>query len=163
MPEVRAYIGVGSNLADPAVQVRAALASLAQLPESCLVAHSALYRNPPLGPADQPDYVNAVAALDTWLEPLALLDALQAIEAGQGRVRGAERWGPRIIDLDLLLYGETRIDHPRLQVPHPGLVTRAFVLIPLQELAPALELPGLGTIGALVAACPPVPLRRLTA
>ncbi len=163
MAEVRAYIGLGSNLADPAAQVRAALASLGRLPDSALVSHSALYHNPPMGPAVQPYYVNAVAALDTRLQPLALLDALQDIEARQGRVRGGERWGPRIIDLDLLLYGGACIDHPRLQVPHAGLAERAFVLVPLQELAPDLDIPGLGPVAALAAACPPVPLRRLTA
>lgn len=138
---VRAYIGLGSNLDAPIAQVRKALAALAQLPRSRLVAVSPLYRTPPLGPADQPDYINAVAALDTELEPLALLDELQQIENWQGRVRGPLRWGPRTLDLDLLLYGDSVIASERLTVPHPGLRERPFVIFPLQAIAPELRLP----------------------
>ncbi len=150
---VVAYIGLGSNLADPPQQLRQALAALNQLPTSRLLCHSSLYRSAPMGPADQPDYVNAVAALETALAPLQLLDELQAIEARQGRVR-AERWGPRTLDLDLLLYSDTLIDHPRLQVPHPGIPAREFVLYPLAEIAPELQLPGLGALTELLAHCP---------
>ncbi|HEY0635615.1 MAG TPA: 2-amino-4-hydroxy-6-hydroxymethyldihydropteridine diphosphokinase [Gammaproteobacteria bacterium] len=138
---VRAYIGLGSNLDDPLSQVRAALTELAALPQSRLAAVSPLYRTPPLGPADQPDYINAVVALDTDLAPLALLDHLQHIEQQHGRVRGPLRWGPRTLDLDLLLYGERVITSERLTVPHPGVSERPFVIFPLQAIAPALVLP----------------------
>lgn len=137
---VRAYIGLGSNLDDPVQQLHRALEALARLPQTQLVACSRFYRSAPLGPQDQPDYVNAVAALDTGFSPEALLDALQAIEAAQGRVR-TRRWGPRTLDLDLLLYGNEVLATPRLTVPHPGLAERNFVLYPLAELIPELLLP----------------------
>lgn len=149
---VVASVGLGSNLDDPIAQIRRACAALANLPESRLLATSSLYRTPPMGPPDQPDYVNAAALLETRLAPLALLDALQAIEAAQGRVR-AERWGPRTLDLDLLLYGEARIETPRLTVPHPGLPERDFVLVPLREVAgDDLPVPGHGRLGDLIPA-----------
>jgi 2-amino-4-hydroxy-6-hydroxymethyldihydropteridine diphosphokinase len=150
----RVYIGLGSNLQSPRQQLRDALGALAQLPDSRLHAVSSLYGSDPLGPPDQPRYVNAVAALDTHLEPLELLDALQAIEQNQGRVRKAERWGPRTLDLDILLFGHMTIDLPRLQVPHYHMHARAFVLYPLQELAPDLLLPDGRSIAELCAACP---------
>lgn len=137
---VRAYIGLGSNLDDPVQQLHRALEALAQLPQTQRIACSRFYRSAPLGPQDQPDYVNAVVALDTDLLPEALLDALQAIEAAQGRVR-TRRWGPRTLDLDLLLYGNEVLATPRLTVPHPGLAERNFVLYPLAELVPDLQLP----------------------
>lgn len=146
---MRAYIGLGSNLDDPLSQVRAALTELAKLPHSALSAVSPLYRTPPLGPADQPDYINAVAALDTDLEPLALLDQMQRIELHHGRVRGALRWGPRTLDLDLLLYGDRTITSERLTVPHPGLRERPFVIFPLQAIAPGLILPDGTSIASL--------------
>ncbi|WJW74903.1 2-amino-4-hydroxy-6-hydroxymethyldihydropteridine diphosphokinase [Thiohalobacter sp. IOR34] len=158
---VRAYLGLGSNLEQPHRQLRQALVALATLPESRLVRCSAFYRSPPMGPAGQPDYLNAVAALETRLPAEELLDRLQAIEAAQGRVRGGLRWGPRTLDLDLLLYGQERIDSPRLQVPHPGLAERAFVLYPLAEIAPDLQLPGLGPLAELLRACPRDGLERL--
>lgn len=136
----RCYIGLGSNLQDPEAQIDQALDALALLPDSRLTAVSSLYRSAPLGPSDQPDYLNAVAMFDTRLAALALLDALQAIEQQQGRVR-ERHWGPRTIDLDLLLYGAEQIDLPRLQVPHPQMLLRSFVLVPLAELAPGLHLP----------------------
>jgi len=138
---VRVYIGLGSNLDDPLSQIKAAIAELAHLPQSSLHAASPLYRTPPLGPADQPDYINAVVALDTALEPLELLDELQRIEQLHGRVRGALRWGPRTLDLDLLLYGDRFFTIERLTVPHPGLRERPFVIFPLQAIAPDLILP----------------------
>lgn len=138
---IRAYIGLGSNLDDPSSHVREALRQLAHLPQSHLAAQSPLYRTPPMGPADQPDYINAVAALDTTLTPLALLDELQRIEQEHGRVRGPQRWGPRTLDLDLLLYGERVINEPRLVVPHVGLRERAFVIFPLLAVSPQLSLP----------------------
>lgn len=144
------WIGLGSNLADPVAQLRRAFEALAAIPHTRLVARSALYRNPPMGPQDQPDYVNAVAQLATGLEPLALLDALQAIENAHGR-RRERRWGPRTLDLDLLLWGERVIDHPRLTVPHPGLPERPFVLYPLAEIAPELHIPGHGPLTRLLA------------
>src|SRR5512143_2122176 len=122
---VRVYIGLGSNLDDPLSQVQTAIDELASLPQSCLHAVSPLYRTPPLGPADQPDYINAVAAIDTDLDPLALLDELQRIEHHHGRVRSL-RWGPRTLDLDLLLYGQSTLASERLTVPHPGLCERPF-------------------------------------
>lgn len=158
---VRAYVGLGSNLDGPAKRLCRAFEALAALPATALIARSSLYRSAPMGPADQPDYVNAVAALDTELAPEALLDALQAIERTQGRVRGPERWGPRTLDLDLLLYGQRRIDTPRLQVPHPGLGERNFVLYPLQEIAPELRLPDGRTLASAVVACPREGLERL--
>ncbi len=148
---IRVFIGIGANLDDPRMQVTRALRELAALPDTALIAASPLYRSPPLGPPDQPDYVNAVAELSTSLAPHALLDELQALERAHHRVRG-ERWGPRTLDLDVLSYGEAVIDDERLTVPHPGIAARAFVLLPLADLAPALELPGLGRVRELCAA-----------
>ena len=158
----RVYIGLGSNLAEPLRQLQAALAAIAELPHSELVTTSSFYASDPLGPPDQPRYVNAVAALDTELAPLELLDALQRIEQEQGRVRKAERWGPRTLDLDILLFGQRLIDEPRLQVPHYHLHARAFVLYPLAELAPQLTLADGRQLSALLAACPFTGLQRLT-
>lgn len=131
------YIGLGSNLAEPVQQLDAALLALAQLPDTRLVATSAYYSSAPLGPSDQPRYTNAVAHLETGLAPHALLDHLQAIELSQGRQRKAERWGPRTLDLDILLFGERIIDDERLRVPHYHMHARPFVLLPLAELCPA--------------------------
>ena len=143
---VPAYIGIGSNLNDPAAQVRTACETLAELPDSRLVAVSDLYSNPPMGPQDQPDYVNAVAGLLTTLAPEAMLQALQALEKQQGRVRAKDdRWGPRVIDLDLLVYGGRTISSPGLNLPHPGISERNFVLFPLCDIAPTLVVPGQGT------------------
>ncbi len=158
----RAYLGLGSNLATPLEQLRRALDALAGLPDSQLNAVSSFYMSDPLGPADQPRYVNAVAALDTALQPLELLDQLQRIEQQQGRVRKAERWGPRTLDLDILLFGHQRIDLPRLQVPHYQMHLRAFVLYPLAELAPTLQLPDGRTLNQLLASCPYEGLERLS-
>uniref|UniRef100_UPI0030DA7508 2-amino-4-hydroxy-6- hydroxymethyldihydropteridine diphosphokinase n=1 Tax=Pseudomonas sp. EA_105y_Pfl2_R69 TaxID=3088683 RepID=UPI0030DA7508 len=157
----RVYIGLGSNLADPLEQLRSALAALAALPQTSLTAQSSFYISDPLGPADQPRYVNAVAALDTELPPLELLDALQAIEQEQGRMRKAERWGPRTLDLDILLFGERQLDEPRLTVPHYHMHARAFVLYPLAEIAPQLYLPDGRALSALLAACPFAGLERI--
>lgn len=156
----RAWIGLGSNLGDPLAQLQRAVSALSSLPDSTLAAVSDAYRNPALtlpGSAPQPDYLNAVAALDTLLEPLALLDALQAIENEQGRVR-EQRWGARTLDLDLLLLGDLILDTPRLLLPHPAIPQRLFVLQPLIDLAPELILPDGRTIRTLLAACPPAPL-----
>jgi 2-amino-4-hydroxy-6-hydroxymethyldihydropteridine diphosphokinase len=137
-----AYVGLGSNLDEPVAQVQRAFAALEALPQTRLVARSSLYRSPPMGPPDQPDYVNAVAALLTALPAADLLAALQSIEDAQGRRRDGPRWGPRTLDLDLLLYGELAVNSDRLVLPHPGLAERAFVLVPLLEVAPGLRIPG---------------------
>lgn len=157
----RVYIGLGSNLANPTEQLQNAFSALAALPGSSLLAASSLYTSKPLGPADQPDYCNAVAALDTTLEPLQLLDCLQQIEQLQGRQRKAERWGPRTLDLDILLFADQLIDLPRLQVPHYHLQERPFVLYPLAEIAPELELPDGRSLAELLQNCPLQGLQRL--
>jgi 2-amino-4-hydroxy-6-hydroxymethyldihydropteridine diphosphokinase len=158
----RVYIGLGSNLAEPREQLRGALKALAALPSSSLVAVSSLYISDPLGPPDQPRYNNTVAVLDTSLAPLTLLDALQAIEQAQGRKRKAERWGPRTLDLDILLFGDRLLDEPRLTVPHYHLHARAFVLYPLAEVAPdTLQLADGRHLADLLAACPFEGLERL--
>lgn len=148
-PEVIALIGLGSNLDDPIAQVRSALVALSTALETRLISQSSLYRSAPIGPAGQPDYVNAVAMVATTLAPLALLDTLQAIEQAHGRVR-AQHWGPRTLDLDLLLYGNQQINDARLVVPHPEMHKRAFVLVPLSEISPTALLPGVGRVAALL-------------
>ncbi|CAH0176754.1 2-amino-4-hydroxy-6-hydroxymethyldihydropteridine diphosphokinase [Pseudomonas atacamensis] len=157
----RIYIGLGSNLADPADQLRSAIAALGQLPQTRLAGVSAFYQSDSLLPG-QPRYTNAVAAIDSLLAPIELLDALQAIENAQGRER-LERWGPRTLDLDILLFGDRLIDEPRLKVPHYQIQERAFVLYPLAELAPLdLRLVDGRTLTDLLAACPFVGLERLS-
>ncbi len=158
---MRAFVGLGSNLDDPRAQLRRALQALTEIPETQLAAYSSLYRSAPLGGLDQPDYLNAVAALDTRLSAAALLAAMQAIEHRQGRVRDAQRWQSRTLDLDLLLYGKLQLQDAVLTVPHPGLSERAFVLYPLQEIAPDLVIPGLGDLTALIAQCPRADLHCL--
>jgi 2-amino-4-hydroxy-6-hydroxymethyldihydropteridine diphosphokinase len=149
------YIGLGSNLADPAAQVRQAMTDLAGLPETELLAQSALYRTAPVGPANQPDYVNAVVRLETRLSPRGLLEALQAIERAHGRQRDGTRWGPRTLDLDILLYGDECLAEPGLQIPHPEMGNRAFVLVPLADVAPrGLRVPGVGPLADLIERCP---------
>jgi len=148
MTDVVAWIGLGSNLNDPLKQVNTALVALDRLPQSRLLACSGLYRSAPMGPQNQPDYINAVASIETTLSAEGLLDALQRIEQVHQRAP-AERWGPRTLDLDILLYGDENIHTPRLNVPHPGMAKRNFVLTPLAELAPQLSVPGLGEVQAL--------------
>ncbi len=160
MPAVTAYIGIGSNLADPVSQVQQAVLALKKLPQTGAIACSPLYRSQPWGVPGQPDYINAVAALETTLPALELLTQLQAIETAQGRVRTV-RWGPRTLDLDILLYGGLQLDGPRLIIPHPRLRERAFVLYPLHDLAPALRLPDGTTLATLLAQCPPWELARV--
>lgn len=147
-------IGLGGNLDAPADRVRRARKALAGSEGIREVAFSSLYKSRPMGPKDQPDYVNAVMAVETDLGPLALLDHLQSLEALEGRVRLGERWGPRTLDLDLLVYGDQVIQHPRLTVPHPGLAVREFVLHPLAEILPDLEVPGMGCVRELAEQCP---------
>jgi len=137
----RVYIALGSNLANPLHQVQSALNALAELPQTKLIATSSLYRTPPLGPQDQPDYLNAVVALDTDLSAENLLDHTQKIELEHGRVRKDERWGPRTLDLDILLFGDEIINTERLTVPHYDMKNRQFMLYPLAEIAPELHFP----------------------
>lgn len=150
MSAVRAWIGLGSNLEKPAAHLHAALNALADLPRSSPGPVSGLYRSAPVGVTDQPDFCNAVAAVDTALPPLDLMAALQAIEQDHGRER-TRRWGPRTLDLDLLLYGDQCLDEPTLTVPHPRLHERGFVLVPLADVAPDLVVPGAGRVDALAA------------
>jgi 2-amino-4-hydroxy-6-hydroxymethyldihydropteridine diphosphokinase len=152
---VTAYLGLGSNLGNPLAQLRSARQAIQALPAVREIAFSSLYRSTPMGPSDQPDYINAVMAIQTCLSALDLLKALQAIELAHGRMRTGERWGPRTLDLDLLLYGQEEIVGNVLTVPHPGLAEREFVLYPLAEIAPPeLVIPGKGLLSELVRACP---------
>ena len=161
MNKIIAYIGLGSNLTSPEAQIKAARQAINALENVQEHAFSSLYRSPPMGPQDQPDYVNAVMAVKTDLSPMALLRSLQKIELDQGRVRKDERWGARTLDLDMLLYGEKIIELPELCVPHYGLAERAFVLYPLQEIAPTIQIPGKGSIADLVSLCPLAGLEKL--
>ena len=136
-----AYIAIGSNLASPLEQVNAAVQALGEIPQSKIVAVSSFYRTPPLGPQDQPDYLNAAVILETELGPEELLDNTQRIELQQGRVRKAERWGPRTLDLDIMLFGHETINTERLAVPHYDMKNRGFMLWPLFEVAPDLIFP----------------------
>lgn len=145
------YIALGSNLASPLTQVNAAIAALGTLPDSRIVAVSGFYRTPPLGPQDQPDYLNAAVALETSLAPEALLDHTQRIELDQGRVRKAERWGPRTLDLDIMLFGDETLATPRLTVPHYDMKNRGFMLWPLFEIAPELRFPDGETLASVLA------------
>lgn len=158
---VTAYVGLGSNVDDPIAHIARAFGELAALPDTRLVARSPLYMSPPMGPQDQPDFINAVAALVTSLAPGALLQALLGIERAHGRQRDGTRWGPRSLDLDLLLYGEQVLHGPDLILPHPGLHERAFVLYPLADIAPQQTVPGFGTVEALRARHPHARVRRL--
>jgi 2-amino-4-hydroxy-6-hydroxymethyldihydropteridine diphosphokinase len=144
-----AYIGVGSNLQEPRTQVQTACAKLAQVPRTRLVLTSPLYASRPFGPVSQPDFVNAVAGLLTQLDPEGVLRELSSLESAMGRTAPHERWGPRIIDLDLLAYAHERRSTPSLTLPHPGIVERNFVLYPLCDIAPDLELPGMGRVAEL--------------
>lgn len=144
-----AYIGVGSNLDDPRAQLLRAFSKIAEIPSTRVIVTSPIYRSRPLGAVKQPDFANAVVGVLTQLEPQALLAGLRDIEAAQGRPQQRERWGPRVIDLDLLVYGRERRQDPELTVPHPGIVERNFVLYPLADIAPDLDIPGLGRVTEL--------------
>jgi 2-amino-4-hydroxy-6-hydroxymethyldihydropteridine diphosphokinase len=150
---VPVFVGLGSNLNDPIQQVTVALQALADLPDSQLVSRSSLYRSAPMGPPNQPWFINAVAELATGLAPEPLLDELQKIEQQQGRVR-ALHWGPRSLDLDILLYGSEQIATQRLTIPHPGISQRNFVLLPLLEIAPDIDIPRLGSAKPLASRLP---------
>ena len=156
-----AYVGMGSNLDNPRRQLEHALEALASLSGCVLCGVSGFWRSEPMGPPDQPDYVNAVAGLVSTVGPEALLDRLLGIEHARGRRRDGPRWGPRVLDLDLLSYGSEVRASPTLTLPHPGVGVRPFVLVPLAELAPGLRLPGLGRIGDLASRCDRKGLVRL--
>lgn len=144
-----AYIGLGSNLQDPRAQILRACAALGGIAGTRLVRVSPLYRSKPLGPVPQPDFINAVAGVLTQLDSRALLGELLAVERAFGRPAERARWGPRVIDLDLLVYGRERREEPGLTLPHGGIVDRNFVLYPLCDLAPDLDVPGLGRVAEL--------------
>ena len=154
------YIGLGSNLDDPAEQVERAFEFLRAVPEIRLLSRSSLYRSGPIGPLDQPEYVNAVAKISTTLDARELLEALKRIERLRGRKRGV-RWGPRVLDLDLLVYGHECVDELHLKVPHPGIAERNFVLLPLMEVAPGLTVPGLGRIADIPVNMHEPPIARI--
>lgn len=144
-----AYVALGSNLAGPRRQVETAFDALAALPDTRLVRRSGLWRSTPLGPQDQPHFVNAAAGLLTRLGPRDLLAQLKSLEQRLGRTQPVARWGPRVIDLDLLVYGDRQFAEPGLTLPHPGLPERNFVLYPLSEIAAELWVPGLDRVGRL--------------
>jgi len=147
------FIGLGSNLSNPVQQVTEACAEIAALKKVRFIKFSSLYQSPPMGPSNQPDYINAVAEIATSLTADELLAELQAIERHHGRVRSEQQWSARTLDLDMLLYGEKIINSERLVIPHMGLYERAFVLYPLLEIAPDLDIPGYGAIAELVQNC----------
>ncbi len=150
----KVYLGLGSNLAEPIKQLDEALKALEQIPQTKLGKCSSYYKSQPMGPSDQPDFVNAVALLETEQAPLTLLKYTQHIELAQGRVRKAQQWGPRTLDIDILLYGNQQLDYPELVVPHYGMGSREFVLYPLLEISPDLTLPSGERLSALVKRCP---------
>jgi 2-amino-4-hydroxy-6-hydroxymethyldihydropteridine diphosphokinase len=158
-----AYVALGSNLDDPPAQVAGAFTALEGLRGSRMVARSSLYRSRPFGPVAQPDFVNAVAGMLTTLDATAMLAELKDLEERLGRQRPIVRWGPRRIDLDLLVHGTTRIDEPEIKVPHPGIAARAFVLAPLAEVAPDLDVPGFGRVRTLAAGIEKAGLSRMAA
>ncbi len=160
---IPAYVGLGSNLDEPRPQVERALGALAELSGSRLILRSRLYASRPLGPVPQPDFVNAVAGLLTTLDAETFFAGLRALETRLGRVRTPQRWGPRIIDLDLLVFGPEQRDGGGLALPHPGIVERNFVLYPLAEIAPDLTIPGRGCVRELAARLPAEGIRVLEA
>ena len=157
----RVYLGLGANLNSPKKQLDNAVIALKSLPNSEFIACSHYYASKPMGPQDQPDYVNAVACINTSLEPEQLLDLTQAIELEHGRVRKAERWGARTLDIDILLFGEHTLNTERLTVPHYGLTEREFVVYPLQEIAPELILPSGASIQQIANTLPLNDLQQL--
>lgn len=144
-----AYIGLGSNLNSPRQQIEEAVAALGTVENTVVVKTSPLYRSAPVDGSDQPDYINAVVALLTQLDARSLLDQLRKIELAQGRKRDGNKWGPRVLDLDLLVYSNAVINQEDLVVPHPGIAERNFVLLPLLDIAAHLRIPGLGPVTAL--------------
>ena len=159
---IEVYIGLGSNLALPEKQILAACDNLAELPDSAFIRCSSLYQSQPMGPQDQPDYVNAVVLIETKLSPETLLQQTQLIENQQGRIRKANRWGPRTLDIDMLLYGQQQINNKHLTVPHYGMKQREFVLYPLFEIAPDLIFPCGEKLASLLMKCPLNGLQKMT-
>tara|TARA_R110002012_G_scaffold148823_1_gene307757 strand:+ start:214 stop:702 length:489 start_codon:yes stop_codon:yes gene_type:complete len=155
------YVGLGSNLAQPEQQISQALRAIASLPASHISATSSLYISRPMGPQDQPSYVNAVVEVQTEMQAVEFLHCLQKIELEHGRVRKAERWGPRTLDLDILIFGTQVIDSVELTVPHYGMKEREFVLYPLHEIAPELQLPNGPKLTELLINCPLNGLEKL--
>ncbi|MDM3872412.1 2-amino-4-hydroxy-6-hydroxymethyldihydropteridine diphosphokinase [Porticoccus sp. W117] len=155
-----AYIALGSNLAEPLQQVSQGLDAIANLSQCQLLDHSPWYRSAPVGPRGQPDYINGVCAIETTLQPLPLLHQLQNIENQQGRVR-SQRWGARTLDLDILLYGDLTLNTPELQLPHPRMAERNFVLLPLADIAADLVMPDNRPLTQLLANCPSGGIVRL--
>ena len=158
-----AYVALGSNLSDPRRQVENAFDALAALPDARLVVRSSLWRSAPLGPQDQPEFVNAAAGLVTTREPREFLASLQAVERRLGKADPAVRWGPRVIDLDLVAFADLQVDEPGLTLPHPGLHRRNFVLYPLSEIAAELWVPGLARVRRLRDRVSPAGIERLAA
>jgi 2-amino-4-hydroxy-6-hydroxymethyldihydropteridine diphosphokinase len=157
---MQVFIGLGSNLDDPQTQILTAIEDIHQLDNTRLLNQSSLYRSPPMGPQDQPDYVNAVVEVETELSPHVLLDNLQQLEQKHGRIK-KRHWGERTLDLDILLYSDCVIDDDKLKVPHPGLSERAFVVYPLAEIAPDLIIPGKGQLTIIKQNCPLDGLRKV--
>ena len=149
-PRTVACIALGANIGEPLRQIESAFAALAALPDTRLVARSSLYRSAPVGYANQPDFINAVAVIETALDPHALLDALLAIERVHGRVRDFPN-APRTLDLDIVFYGDVVIQEHGLTIPHARMLERAFVMVPLAEIAPEAQVPGRGTVRELAA------------
>jgi 2-amino-4-hydroxy-6-hydroxymethyldihydropteridine diphosphokinase len=160
---VPAYVALGSNLDDPQAQVQRAFVALGELPRTRLELRSSLYRSAPMGPLEQPEFVNAAAGLLTQLEAPDLLRELKALETRLGRAAPVVRWGPRLIDLDLLVHGTTCVASDSITVPHPGIAERAFVLVPLAEISPCLEVPGVGRVDALAQRLGAAGLQRIKA
>lgn len=160
-PRSHAYVALGSNLDNPVDQVCKAMAALSRLPRTRVDGCSSLYRTAPVGPIRQPDFINAVCRLVTTLSPETLMQHLLAIEAQHGRVRAGQKWGPRTLDLDLLLYDQLALNTPSLVLPHPRLHERAFVLYPLAELDQGLVIPGRGPVSELVHSCADQRLEKL--
>jgi 2-amino-4-hydroxy-6-hydroxymethyldihydropteridine diphosphokinase len=154
------YLGLGSNLDSPLENLRSARAAIADETRICEIAFSNFYQSPPMAGMNQPDYINAVMAIETDLTALELLATMQKIENQHGRIR-SQRWGARTLDIDILLFGDEILDLPDLKIPHYGMAERAFVLQPLFEIAPDLEIPTLGNIAELVARCPLNGLERV--
>lgn len=162
MHKEHVYIGLGSNLGDSGTTLEAATKAMGELTDTRVLARSSLYCSSPMGPQDQPDYINAVCLLETALEPVELLRALQNIENRHGRERKGERWGPRTLDLDMLLYGNTEMNTAELTLPHYGMAAREFVMVPLFEIAPSMIMPDGNPIALWVSRCNLEGLRRIT-
>ena len=158
----QAYVALGANLGDAQATLRLAIAALGELPDTRLLRASSLYASAAIGYENQPDFINAVALVDTALAPQDLLDALLSLEHDFGRERSF-RNAPRLLDLDVLLYAEAIINSPKLHVPHPRMHERAFVLMPLAEISPDLQIPGLGSVNSLMQQLPPQRIRRIDA